>query len=163
MPQSDVARTGLWMYVWSSLIESVDQPGKVANPARGQLNRENEMSLSSFVPVNLVSREGLGRPVPRQPVPSPHSDRIWSLLTGFRPLSTAAASMYLSILPAAAVLVPSLLDHTIAYRWRSLPRDRRHTASSPKGSSSNRCCLFRYHHGPINNVRLLFPTPSFGM
>ena len=31
------------MYVWSSQIaDSVDQPGKVANPARGQLNRECE-------------------------------------------------------------------------------------------------------------------------
>ena len=33
------------MYVWSSHIaEYMDQPGKVANPARGQLNRENEHS-----------------------------------------------------------------------------------------------------------------------
>ena len=32
-----------------------DQPGKVANPARGQLNRENEyISLSAFAPENLV-------------------------------------------------------------------------------------------------------------
>ena len=31
------------MYVWSSHIaEHKDQPGKVANPARDQLNRENE-------------------------------------------------------------------------------------------------------------------------
>ena len=33
------------MYVcMSSNIASMDQPGKVANPARGQLNRENEHS-----------------------------------------------------------------------------------------------------------------------
>ena len=33
------------MYVWSSHIaEYMDQPGKVANPARGQLYRENEYS-----------------------------------------------------------------------------------------------------------------------
>ena len=32
------------MYVCSHIYcsKSVDQPGKVANPARGQLNRENE-------------------------------------------------------------------------------------------------------------------------
>ena len=32
------------IYVWSSHIARVNkgQPGKVANPARGQLNRENE-------------------------------------------------------------------------------------------------------------------------
>ena len=30
------------LYVWSShTAEYMDQPGKVANPARGQLNREN--------------------------------------------------------------------------------------------------------------------------
>ena len=39
---------------------------KVANPARGQLNREN-ISLSAFAPESLVSRDGFGSPVPRQP------------------------------------------------------------------------------------------------
>ena len=42
----------------------MDQPGKVANPARGQLNRENNIPLSPCVPDNLVSRDGFGRPVP---------------------------------------------------------------------------------------------------
>ena len=46
---------------------SQDQPGKVASPARGQLNRENNISLSAFAPENLVSRDGFGRPVPHQP------------------------------------------------------------------------------------------------
>ena len=45
----------------------MDQPGTVANPARGQLNRENNISLSTCVPENLVSRDGFSRPVPRQP------------------------------------------------------------------------------------------------
>ena len=43
----------------------MDQPGKVANPARGQLNRENSIPLSPCVPENLVSRDGFSRPVPR--------------------------------------------------------------------------------------------------
>ena len=47
--------------------QSMDQPGKVANPARGQLNRENNIPLSPCVPENLVSRDGFSRPVPRQP------------------------------------------------------------------------------------------------
>ena len=46
------------MYVWSSHIaEYTDQPGKVANPSRGQLNRDNEYwamakteALSAFWP-----------------------------------------------------------------------------------------------------------------
>ena len=45
----------------------MDQPGKIANPARGQLNRENNIPLFPCVPENLVSRDGLSRPVPRQP------------------------------------------------------------------------------------------------
>ena len=50
-------------HIW----QSMDQPGKVANPARGQLNRENNIPLSPCVPENLVSRDGFSRPVPRQP------------------------------------------------------------------------------------------------
>ena len=47
----------------------MDQPGKIANPTRGQLNSENEKmnsSLSAFAPDNLVSRDGFGSSVPRQ-------------------------------------------------------------------------------------------------
>ena len=42
----------------------MDQPGKVANSARGQLKRENYVSLSAFAADNLVSPDGFGRPVP---------------------------------------------------------------------------------------------------
>ena len=37
--------------------------------------------------------------------------------------------------PYAIGLVPSLSGHAIAYRWRSLPKVRRHRASKPQGSS----------------------------
>ena len=50
--------------------KSMNQLGKVANPACGELNRKNEcfnISLSAFAPENLVSRDGFGSPVPRQP------------------------------------------------------------------------------------------------
>ena len=45
----------------------MDQPGKVTNSARGQLNRENEIPLSPlwYVLENLISRDKFGRPVPR--------------------------------------------------------------------------------------------------
>ena len=46
--------------------KGMGQPGKVANPGRGQLNRENVFSLSPFAPENLVSRDGFGSTVPRQ-------------------------------------------------------------------------------------------------
>ena len=51
----------------------MDQPGKVASPAHGQLNRGNEYSpaLSPYVPENLVSRDEFSRPVPRQLAHSP--------------------------------------------------------------------------------------------
>ena len=53
---------------------SIDQPGMVANPALGQLNREKcFFSLSPFAREKLVSRDRFGRPVPRQPAYSPHS------------------------------------------------------------------------------------------
>ena len=57
------------MYVCMTITysKSKDQPGKVANPARGQLNMEMNTSLSPFAPENLVSRDEFGSPVPRQP------------------------------------------------------------------------------------------------
>ena len=76
---------------------------------------------------------------------------------------SAAASIYLCKPPYVIVgPVPSLSCHTIVYLLRSLPRVRRHRASSPHGSSSNGCCLFAGHHRLIN-VRVSFPTPTIGM
>ena len=42
-----------------------DQPGKVDNPARGQLTGKVNISLSAFAPENLVSRDGFRSPVSR--------------------------------------------------------------------------------------------------
>ena len=49
--------------------KGMDQPGKVANPASGQLNKPGKMffSLFTFAPETSVSRDGFGSPVPRQP------------------------------------------------------------------------------------------------
>ena len=63
--------------------------------------------------------------------------------------------VHLFIPPTAIGSVPSSSGHAIAYRWRSLPRVRRRRASSPQRSSSNGCCLFRYHHGPTFYVPLV--------
>ena len=65
---------------------------------------------------------------------SPYSGWIWCLLTGLLP-SSAAASIYLFKPTYAIGSVPSLSGHAIAYRWRSLPRVRRHRASKPQDSS----------------------------
>ena len=57
------------MYTYGHRIkQSVDQPGKVANPARGQLKRENYyIPLSPYAPENLVSRDRFSLLIPRQP------------------------------------------------------------------------------------------------
>ena len=54
------------------------------------------------------------------------------MVTVFLPSSAAASIMKP---PYAIGSVPSLSGHAIAYRWRSLPRVRRHRASKPQGSS----------------------------
>ena len=57
--------------------------------------------------------------------------------------------------------VPSFSGHAIACRWCSLPKVCRRRASSPQGSSSNGCCLFRYNHGPILLLLLLLSSHLF--
>ena len=49
-----IRRTQLTVYDHHSK-QSMDQPGKIANPARGQLNRKCVFSLSPFALENLVS------------------------------------------------------------------------------------------------------------
>ena len=110
----------------------MDQPGKVANPARGQLNRENNIPLSPCVPANLVSRDGFSRPVPRQPA---HLHTQAESGAYLRDSSRVPRRRPFMKPPYAIGSVPSLLGHAIAYRWRSLPRVRRHRASKPQGSS----------------------------
>ena len=110
----------------------MDQAGKVANPARGQLNREKDIPLSPFVHENVVWRDGFSRPVPRQPAHL-HTQaesgaylRDFSRVPRWRPFMKP---------PYAIGSVPSLSGHAIAYRWCSLPRVRRHRASKLQGSS----------------------------
>ena len=138
----------------------MDQPGKVVNPARGQLNRENE-----YFPVPVHACEfGLARRV-RPPRLAPACSVFTlklnlGLTRGIAPDFRDGVHSFIP--PTAIDSVPSLSGHAIAFGWRSLPRVRQHRVSSPQGSSSNRYCLFRYHRGP-NNARLSFPTPTIGM
>ena len=110
----------------------MDQPGKVANPARDQLNRENSIPLSPCVPENLVSRDGFSRPVPRQPA---HLHTQAESGAYLRDSSRVPRRCPFMKPPYAIGSVPSLSGHAIAYRWSSLPRVRRHRASKPQGSS----------------------------
>ena len=45
------------MYACHTYSKSMDQPGKVANPARGQLNRENKIFPCSRSRLKIWSRE----------------------------------------------------------------------------------------------------------
>ena len=110
----------------------MDQPGKLANPARGQLNRENNIPLSPCVPENLVSRDGFSRPVPRQPV---HLHTRAESGAYLRDSSRVPRRRPFMKPPYNIGSVPSLSGHAIVYRWRSLLRVRRHRASKPQGSS----------------------------
>ena len=110
----------------------INRPGKVANPARGQLNRENNIPLSPCVPENLVSRDGFSRPVPRQPA---HLHTQAESGAYLRDSSRVPRRRPFMKPPYAIGSVPSLSGHAIAYRWRSLPRVHRHGASKPQGSS----------------------------
>ena len=113
-----------------------DQPGKVANPAHGQLNGENDFifSLSVFAPENLVSRDGFGSPVPRQPAHLHTQAESGAYLRDSSRAPRRRPFIYLKP-PYVIGSVPSLSGHAIAYRWRLLPRVRRHRASKPRGSS----------------------------
>ena len=135
-----VVGAGMYVCMYGHHIkQGMGQLGKVDNRPRGQLNRENGYFPSPFAPENLVSRDGLGCPVPRQHAYSPHSGGI-CLLTEFLPIS-AAASIHLFMPPNAIESVPNLSGYAIACRWYSLPRVRRYRASSSQGSSRNECCF----------------------
>ena len=110
----------------------MDQPGKVANPARGQLNRENEYS-----PVPVRAWEfGLARRVQQsRPASACYLHTQAEYGAYLRDSSRVPRRRPFMKPPYAIGSVPSLSGHAIAYRWRSLPRVRRHRASKPQGSS----------------------------
>ena len=88
--------------------------------------------LSPCVPENLVSRDRFSRPVPRQPA---HLHTQAESGAYLRDSSRVPRRRPFMKPPYAIGPVPSLSGHAIAYRWRSLPRVRRHRTSKPQGSS----------------------------
>ena len=88
--------------------------------------------LSPCVPENLVSRDWFRLPVPRQPA---HFHTQAEYGAYLRDCSQVPRRRPFLKPPYAFGSVPSLLGHAIPYRWRSLPRVRRHRASKPQGSS----------------------------
>ena len=94
--------------------------------------RENNIPLSPCVPENLVSRDGFSRPVPRQPA---HLHTQAESGAYLRDSSRVPRRRPFMKPPYAIGSVPSLSGHAIAYRWRSLPRVRRHRAKKTQDSS----------------------------
>ena len=96
--------------------------------------RKINIPLSAFAPENLVSRDGLGSPVPRQPAHLHTQAKSGAYLRDSSRVPRRRPFIYLKP-PYAIGSVPSLSGHAISYRWHSLPRVRRHRASKPQGSS----------------------------
>ena len=141
----------------------MDQPCEVALAARAQLNRETIISLSSFAPENLASRDRWSgrRPVPRHHVHSPHHYAEPGGYYRYSSCFLRRRHQFISRHKRHRVSPAGLSGHAITIRWRSLPRVRRRSVISPQGSSSNGCCHFKNRHGSIN-VRLSSPkhTPT---
>ena len=92
------------------------------------------ISLSAFVPQNLVPRDGFGSPVPRQLTHLHTQAESGAYLRDSSRVPRRRPYIYFKP-PYAIGSVPSLSGHAIAYGWRSLPRVRRHWASKPQGNS----------------------------
>ena len=92
------------------------------------------ISLSPFAPENLASPGGFGSPVPRQPA---HLHTQAESGAHSRDSSRAPRRRpFIYFKPPYAIgSGPRLSGRAFAYRWRSLPRVRRHKASKPPGSS----------------------------
>ena len=86
------------------------------------------------MPENLVSQDGFGSPVPRQPAHNHTQAEYGAYLRDSSRVPRRRPFIHL-LPPYAIGSVPSLSGHAIPYRWHSLPRVRRHGASKPQGSS----------------------------
>ena len=112
------------------------------------------ISLSTlFAPKNLVSRDGFGSPVPRQPAHLHTQAESGACLRDSSRVPRRGPFIYLKP-PYAIGSVPSLSGHAMAYRWRSLSRVRQHRASKPQG------CSERVLSWQVTMDRLLYASLS---
>ena len=140
---STFSRVPVWINrVWYQSCPWSAEPGKCF------------FSLFPFVPENFRPRET------GSVVPSGFSVLI--LYTQTESGDYSLASSFLSLSATASTYTTNC--HRVRHEFiRSrncvpmalLPRVRRHWVSSPQGSSSSGCCLFRFHHGPILYAPLL--------
>ena len=95
----------------------------------------NRVRLPILLVLTLVSRDGFGSPIPRQPAHlHTQAESGVAYLRDSSRVPRRRPFIYLKP-PYAIGSVPTLSVHAIAYRWRSLPRVRQHKASKAQGSS----------------------------
>ena len=134
----------------------MDQPSKVANPSRGQLNRKMNISLSAFAPENLASRDGFGSPVPRQPAHLHTQAESGAYLWDSSRVPRRRPFIFLNRHTPSA--------QSRVYRVTPLRTDGVHCRESAGTGPvnlkvvPNECASLAGHHGPIN-VRISFPHP----
>ena len=112
------------------LINRVRLPILAVVSWTGKMN----ISLPVFAPESLVSRDGFGSPVPRQPAHLHTQAESGAYLRDSSRVPRRCPLIYLKP-PYDIGSVPNLSGHAIAYRRCSLPRVRRHRASNSQGSS----------------------------
>ena len=115
--------------------KNMDQPSKVADPARGQLNREKWIFPCPRSRPRIWSREtgsaaasrvGLLISIPRLNLVLTH---------GIPPDFHSGVHLFILNRHTPSGQSRVLSGHAIAYRWRLLPRVHRHRASNSQGSS----------------------------
>ena len=128
------------------------------------------VSLSPFAPENLFSRDGFGSPVPCQPAHLHIQAESGAYLRDSSRFPRRRPFIYLNRHTYVIGSVPSLSGHAIAYRWRSLPKVRRHRASNPQSSSKRvlpwhvtmdqliRASLFHIHYWYMKWTMLNVPA-----
>ena len=119
--------------------------------------------LSPCVPENLASRNGFSRPVQSQPAHLHTQAESGAYLRDSSRVPRRRPSMKP---PYATGSVPSLSRHAIVYRWRSLPRVRRHRASKlvvlfRRKSTSHRCEGPQIYSMPTDIPRYTFSLVTY--
>ena len=122
-------------HVGGHVVLSPEEGVLVTSPGtESSYPRPSQLLNNSFVSENLVSRDGFGSPVPRQPAHLHTQAESGAYIRNSSRFLQRRPLLYLKR-PDAIESVPSLSDHALGYRWCSLPRVRRHKASKPLGSS----------------------------
>ena len=89
----------------------MDQPVNVANPACGQLNKENELFSAPFAPKNSILRHKFRRPVPRQPADSLFDYVFYLVIVGLSNIIAVVLGNYPGMLELLESLLCCLVRH----------------------------------------------------